>query len=141
MITQEELKEVLHYDPDTGVFTWIKSRGFIRKGSVAGGDGDSITFKDKRYRKAKLAWLYMTGNYPMFNIYLRDRNTSNLRFNNLTTNSTFKRSKPASVDVNCIVNDIDYNIFIIENGDVKDLGVYDDIDDALQSVKTYVCSR
>jgi hypothetical protein len=36
-ITQKELKEVLHYDADTGKFTWLKARnGRIKAGDIAG---------------------------------------------------------------------------------------------------------
>jgi hypothetical protein len=63
MITQAELKEVLEYNPDTGVFTWIK-----RNGNVAGTKTNwgyvSIKIKRKRYQAHRLAHLYMTGNFP-----------------------------------------------------------------------------
>ena len=69
MISQGELKEVLEYNPDTGLFTWIKSNGLrVKVGSVAGTrDGNGyrrVTINRQRYMEHRLAYLYMTGNFP-----------------------------------------------------------------------------
>ena len=70
MITQDELKEVLEYNPDTGIFTWKKvNSNRIKVGDVAGykhnKDGYiSIGVNKKRYLAHRLAYLYMTGNFP-----------------------------------------------------------------------------
>ena len=68
MLTQKELKELLHYNPDTGVFTWLVNRGPNKAGNVA----DNTTKKGytrflvggSNYQSHRLAWLYMTGEWP-----------------------------------------------------------------------------
>ena len=69
MITQEQLKDLVHYDPLTGIFTHLKNhKGPARAGSVAGTIGNwgyrHIKLNGKRYTAHRLAWLYMTGEWP-----------------------------------------------------------------------------
>lgn len=68
MLTQEELKELLHYDPSTGVFTWRKTMRRVRKGQVAGSimtvGYRGIRIKRKDYYAHRLVFLYMTGRFP-----------------------------------------------------------------------------
>lgn len=69
MITQDELKEVLDYNPDTGVFTWKKTvNSRVKAGDVAGYKNKlgyiTIKIKGKPYKAHRLAYLYMTGNFP-----------------------------------------------------------------------------
>jgi hypothetical protein len=78
-LTQKQLKEVLHYNPDTGIFVWLSSRNNnnVPKGSIAGTlrstDGYiDISIKRKRYRAHILAWLYMKGVWPENDIDHKD---------------------------------------------------------------------
>lgn len=69
MIDQEELKRLLHYDPDTGVFTWkVRTTNGVKVGDVAGKKDKSkytyIGINKKAYLAHRLAWLYMTGEWP-----------------------------------------------------------------------------
>ena len=67
-LTAERLREVLHYDPETGVFTWRVRAGHAKIGDVAGGyDGRGyrvIGVDGALYRAHRLAWLYTTGAWP-----------------------------------------------------------------------------
>lgn len=86
-LTVERLKEVLHYDLNTGLFIWLKStNNKILIGSVAGGLDEKgylrIKIDGKKYRAHRLAWFYVTGVWPI-EIDHKDLNKSNNKFNNL----------------------------------------------------------
>lgn len=69
-LTAARLRELLHYDPDTGVFAWIATSSNVAvAGSVAGGIDTSTGYVkvsvDKRtYYAHRLAWFYMYGTWP-----------------------------------------------------------------------------
>ena len=68
MITQERLKELFDYDPETGWFTNRFSRGRARDGDRAGsptGHGyRRIIIDYEKYYEHHLAWLYVYGEWP-----------------------------------------------------------------------------
>lgn len=70
MITQDQLKSVLNYNPENGYFTWNTNRhyGSMRHGEVAGNVAHNkwiqIKINGKSYPASKLAWLYIHGEYP-----------------------------------------------------------------------------
>lgn len=68
-MTSEKLKELLHYDPETGVFIWkVDRRGPAKAGTIAGRIKDNgyrdISVYSKRYQAHRLAWLYVYGVWP-----------------------------------------------------------------------------
>jgi len=68
MITQVRLKQVVQYDPKTGVFRWIKDRAPMKSGEIAGCINSAgytvIRIDRKLYTANRLAFLYMTGAFP-----------------------------------------------------------------------------
>lgn len=89
MITADRLRELLHYDPKTGIFTWRVYRGTRWPGAVAGctsaidGKYTLIGADNGRYLAHRLAWLYMTGEWPEHEIDHRNNDGHDNRWRNL----------------------------------------------------------
>jgi hypothetical protein len=86
MVSPERLKELLHYDPETGVFTRRIPRGAAKKGRVAGSEryGRPRAMIDGRqYLLHRLAWLYVHGSLPIDQIDHINGDTTDNRIANL----------------------------------------------------------
>lgn len=101
---QKELKELLHYDPETGAFTWLVSRGRVKVGAVAGGISGkgyiAIKINQARYYAHRLAWLYVHGHSPPnetdhINGIRTDNRLCNLR---LATNSENQMNRKQNIN-------------------------------------------
>jgi hypothetical protein len=62
MITQKKLKQIVHYDEQTGIFTRLKNNK--QTGSLTKRGYLHIGINNKRYYAHRLAWLYVYGNFP-----------------------------------------------------------------------------
>lgn len=68
-LTQDQLKQALHYDPETGVFVWRRKPCKNREaGSLAGNTQNTgyrvIRVNGTLYKAHRLAWLYVHGCWP-----------------------------------------------------------------------------
>jgi hypothetical protein len=106
--TLEEVRALLDYDPETGIFRWRKKPSpRTRAGSVAGclnSDGYArISIDDRLYPAHRLAWLLTKGTWPQQQIDHADGQRSNNALANLREVSAganqqnlAKRRRPAS---------------------------------------------
>lgn len=100
MLTQKELKKILNYTKSTGIFTYKISVSRHKKGNRAGHfvrGRKYIGINYRRYNAAKLAWLYVYGEYPKGYIENINGDVLDLRIKNLKISSpeklTYKRLK------------------------------------------------
>ncbi len=92
-ITQALLKELLHYDPRTGIWRWVRPRAScLKPGDVAGANSHGyvrIKIYGKQNAAHVLAWIWMTGKRPRKRIDHKNNNPGDNRWKNLrlTTHS------------------------------------------------------
>lgn len=88
--TQEQLFEVLDYNPVTGDFRWkISPAKNVKAGMLAGSKNDARGY---RYVKvlghevttSRLAWFYMRGEWPSRRVKFKNGDPSDASFDNLT---------------------------------------------------------
>lgn len=86
-LTQSQIKGILHYATDTGTFTWLKTSGHVVAGVVAGSTNSQgyrgIQLNGRRFQAHRLAWLYMTGEWPLAEIDHADGKRDNNAWDNL----------------------------------------------------------
>jgi hypothetical protein len=112
-LTAEYLRSILDYDPATGEFRWKTRTPYMLgrskysapkwnshfagriAGSVNGGGYRHIGINGKAHQAHRLAWLYMTGEWPKELIDHRDCDNSNNRWENLREATNVENSRNA----------------------------------------------
>lgn len=151
-ISWERLKERLDYFPETGVFVWRETfGGTCRKGWPAGRPGTGkasgytrITVDLREYKAHRLAWLWMTGEWPVGQIdHINGRGTdncwSNLRLATQSQNKgnsrVYKNNMSGVKGVSWNKEVRKWNAVIQVDGTSHQLGRFKNFDDAARAYK------
>lgn len=142
-LTQERLRELLSYDPETGQFTWVARRQRVRVGQVAGTKNKygylQIGIDGRKYALHRLAWLWVTGEWPPKEIDHINRDSTDNRFANLrlATSSQNNCNQSMRGDNTSGVKGVSWNkksgkwhSRIVVNGKYRHLGLFSDLKDA-----------
>ncbi|MCK4710643.1 MAG: HNH endonuclease, partial [Gammaproteobacteria bacterium] len=87
MLTQEKVKELLDYNPQTGEFLWLKHYRVNRVGTIAGCVTARgylcVDIDNKQYLLHRLAFLYMNGEFPPDHVDHINRDRSDNKWCNI----------------------------------------------------------
>ena len=152
-LTQQYLKEIFNYDPETGILTWkVKKSRNINIGDVAGSEFKTkqgkrylrVSVNDKLYFIHRIAWMYSYGEWPC-EIDHKDGNGLNNKWENLRNVSRLENSKnqrKSTRNKSGIVGvfwDRTYNkwrAYIRVNGVLHSIGQFKSLFDAVCARKT-----
>lgn len=140
-LTAEQLRELLDYDPETGIFKWRVSRKGVTAGTTAGccsGKGYiQIRLLYRRYYAHRLAWLHFYGGWPPgevdhVNLSKNDNRIINLRIatraQNIANSNARLKNKVQRKGVKKINNRYVARIYIA--GEEKYLGIFKTLQEA-----------
>jgi hypothetical protein len=147
MLTQAELQSKLHYDSETGIFTWINCGCKKFNGLVAGHSNNrgylNIHFNSKLYLNHQLAWMYIYGYIPKYIDHINgdkhDNRIANLREatnqQNCLNKKLNKNNTSGIKGVSWYKPSKKWYAQLSINGKIKNLGYFEDIELAELVVK------
>lgn len=139
MITQDELRELVIYEEETGLIYWRKRRVGCRRNVSAGClDKKSgylfLQIKSKKYLAHRVAWVYVNGDIPnglQIDHIDHDRNNNKIKNLRAVTNSENQKNRKKSIRNSTGVNGVyfdkrnsTYYVQIHLNGKQKSLGAF-----------------
>lgn len=150
-VSHARLLELFSYDPDTGIFTRLKTvcGGKSNKGDIAGTSTDSsgypiIKIDQHTYKAHRLAVFYMTEEWPPEEVDHRDGDTRNNKWDNLNpvTKSENQKNRKQSIlnksgftGVYWRKDARKWRAQVNSDGKRINLGTYADINDAIAARK------
>lgn len=150
IITAEEVRRLLNYDPETGIFTNRVFRGLralegAKAGSLTTGGYIEISIRKRKYAAHRLAWLYVYGKWPRYNVDHINRIKTDNRVSNLRDVTQIENGQNKSLHRNNTsgVTGIDWHrqnkrwrVRIRVNWQSINLGYYVNLSDAIEARKT-----
>lgn len=146
MLELEYLYKILHYDPETGIFTWLVGRKGHNVGNIAGTvikNGYILIMIDGiKYYAHRLAWFYVTKKWPKdqidhINTVRNDNRWFNLREANGSQNHGNMRLSKANTSgikgVHWYKRKFKWHVQIMINGTKHHIGYFDNIEDAAKA--------
>jgi len=145
-LTQERLKELLNYDPETGIFTRKIGRGGFKIGSIAGTPQNNgyiqICIDYKIFLASRLAFLWVEGYFPENETEHCDRDRANncwsnlreaSRSCNLRNRGVFRNNTSGITGVSWYKPSSKWQSHIQVNGENIHLGLFKTLFDAVQA--------
>lgn len=145
-LTAEKLRELLDYEPETGLFYWKVQRRCVHAGREAGsGDGRGyrkIWVSQRSYSAHRLAWMYVHGEWPQGHIdhingLRSDNRIANLRVCTNADNGQNRginaNNRSGFVGVSFHRQSHKWQAHINAQGKRHSLGEFDDKDDAAKA--------
>ena len=143
-LTQDRLKELFQYDPVTGLFCRLKSRGRAKAGDISGSPqamGYLVIKIDRiNYYAHRLAFLYMNGGFPEDQVDHINHKTDDNRWINLRPVTRAENSHNRKLNSNStsgvsgVVRDHKsgrWAVRFVIDGKKRHFGCFDTVEEAL----------
>lgn len=110
-ISAEYIRSILHYSPNTGFFVWKERFDVLanvnrrlagnRAGTIVKSGHIAIKIKKRHYWAHRLAWLYMTGEWPKEQIDHKNLNSTDNSWENPREATHDQNNQNKKIPINC----------------------------------------
>jgi len=148
MLNWDRLKELLDYDPSTGIFTWRKNKSSVKAGDIAGGKTCNgyvtICIDGSPVLAHRLAWFYCFKEWPEKGIDHINRDRSDNRLDNLREvdqtlnnfNATVRKDNTTGYR-GVYVHGSGYRARVTYQGKNHNLGTFETVEEAASKVQEF----